>query len=162
MVVATVGAAMGAAGIGKWGREPCHAALVLKGACQLSTSPRSFSGTDVAMKARRAGGADTSAGPTGRISLTRRSGWLTRLNAVQATVERLDRLEAALVEFVPAWSMAPVVSAFQAMRGVQFITAVTVLAEAGDPTPADGVSWSGAVGTFDGRVQAARREYQDR
>jgi transposase len=54
------------------------------------------------------------------------------LNSVQATVERLDRLEAALVEFVPGWSMAPVVSAFQAMRGVQFMTAVTVVAEAGD------------------------------
>src|SRR5919202_4540769 len=54
------------------------------------------------------------------------------LNAVQATVERLDRLEAALVELVPDWTMAPVVAAFQAMRGVQFITAVTVVAEAGD------------------------------
>jgi transposase len=54
------------------------------------------------------------------------------LNAVQATVDRLDRLEGALIEFVPAWSMAPVVSAFQAMRGVQFMTAVTMVAEAGD------------------------------
>jgi transposase len=54
------------------------------------------------------------------------------LNAVQAAVERLDRLEAALVELVPDWTMAPVVAAFQAMRGVQFITAVTVVAEAGD------------------------------
>ncbi len=54
------------------------------------------------------------------------------LNAVQSTVERLDRLEAALVELVPDWTMAPVVAAFQAMRGVQFMTAVTVVAEAGD------------------------------
>jgi transposase len=54
------------------------------------------------------------------------------LNAVQATVERLDRLEAALIELVPAWTMAPVVGAFQAMRGVQFMTAVTMVAEAGD------------------------------
>ncbi len=29
------------------------------------------------------------------------------LNAVRATVERMDRLEAALVELVPAWTMAP-------------------------------------------------------
>ena len=42
----------------------------------------------------------------------------------------MDRLEAALVELVPA--MAPVVAAFQAMRGVQFMTAVTRVAEAGD------------------------------
>jgi transposase len=40
------------------------------------------------------------------------------LNAVQATVERMDRLEAALIELVPEWTMAPVVAAFQAMRGV--------------------------------------------
>jgi len=54
------------------------------------------------------------------------------LKAVQATVERLDRLEAALIEIVPDWTMAPVVSAFQAMRGVQFMTAVTMVSEAGD------------------------------
>ena len=51
---------------------------------------------------------------------------------MQATVERMDRLEAALIELVPAWTMAPVVAAFQAMRGVQFMTAVTMVAEAGD------------------------------
>lgn len=54
------------------------------------------------------------------------------LNAVRATVERIDRLEAALIEIVPSWTMAPVVSAFQAMRGVQFVTAATMVAEAGD------------------------------
>jgi transposase len=52
------------------------------------------------------------------------------LNAVQAA--RIDRLEAALVEIVPGWTMAPVVQAFQAMRGVQLMTAVTMVAEAGD------------------------------
>ena len=52
------------------------------------------------------------------------------LNAVQATVERLDRLEAALIEIIPSWTMAPVVRAFQAMRGVQVMTAVTMVAEA--------------------------------
>jgi transposase len=54
------------------------------------------------------------------------------LDAVQATVERIDRLEAALLDIVPAWTMAPVVAAFQAMRGVQFMTAVTMVSEAGD------------------------------
>jgi transposase len=54
------------------------------------------------------------------------------LNAVQATVERIERLEAALIEIVPAWTMAPVVAAFQAMRGIQFLTATTLVAEAGD------------------------------
>src|SRR5512134_3854238 len=54
------------------------------------------------------------------------------LNAVTDAVERLARLEAALVEIVPDWTMAPVVAAFQAMRGVDFINAVTIAAEVGD------------------------------
>lgn len=54
------------------------------------------------------------------------------LNAVQAAMERIERLEAALIEIVPDWTMAPVVTAFQAMRGVRFITTVTLVAEAGD------------------------------
>ncbi len=54
------------------------------------------------------------------------------LNAVRAAVERIGRLEAALLEVVPAWTMAPVVAAFQAMRGVGVLTATTLVAEAGD------------------------------
>jgi transposase len=54
------------------------------------------------------------------------------LNAVRAAAERIDRLDAALEEVVPSWTMAPVVAAFQAMRGVQFVTATTMVAEAGD------------------------------
>jgi transposase len=54
------------------------------------------------------------------------------LNAVRITADRIDRLEAALVEIVPNWTMAPVVAAFQAMRGVAFSTATTLVAEAGD------------------------------
>lgn len=37
-----------------------------------------------------------------------------------------------LEALVPSWSMAPVVEAFQAMRGVAFLTAVTFVAEVGD------------------------------
>ncbi len=54
------------------------------------------------------------------------------LNAVRITADRIDRLEAALAEIVPDWTMAPVVAAFQAMRGVAFSTATTLVAEAGD------------------------------
>jgi transposase len=43
---------------------------------------------------------------------------------------RLDRLEAALAEIVPTWSMAP--AAYQAMRGVNFLAATTLVAEVGD------------------------------
>ncbi|RWE10911.1 MAG: IS110 family transposase, partial [Mesorhizobium sp.] len=39
---------------------------------------------------------------------------------------------AQLAELVPNWSMAPVVAAYQALRGVSFIVAVTFVSEVGD------------------------------
>jgi len=54
------------------------------------------------------------------------------LNAARGAAEQVKRLEAALVEIVPTWSMAPVVDAFQAMRGVGFVAAVIFVAELGD------------------------------
>ena len=54
------------------------------------------------------------------------------LNGVRAGVDRLDRLDAMLMEIIPAWTMAPVVAAFQAVRGVGFTNAATLVAEAGD------------------------------
>jgi len=71
------------------------------------------------------------------------------VNAVRDAGERLERLEAALAEIVPTWSMAPVVAAYQAMRGVNFITAVTFVAEVGDvrrfDTPCQLMSYLGLV-----------------
>jgi transposase len=52
--------------------------------------------------------------------------------AAQHAQERLQRIEAAIVEFVPTWSLAPVVDALQALRGVQLISAVTIMVELGD------------------------------
>jgi transposase len=54
------------------------------------------------------------------------------LNAVRAAAERLGRLDGMLLEIVPEWTMAPVVAAFQALRGVAFTNAATLVAEAGD------------------------------
>jgi len=54
------------------------------------------------------------------------------LNGVPATAERLDRLDAMLLEIIPDWTMAPVVAAFQAVRGVGLTNAATLVAEAGD------------------------------
>jgi hypothetical protein len=45
-------------------------------------------------------------------------------------VEQVKHLDPALVEIVPIWSMAPVVDAFQAMRGVGFVASVIFVAEA--------------------------------
>jgi transposase len=52
--------------------------------------------------------------------------------AAQHAQERLQRIEAAIVEFVPTWSLAPVVDALQALRGVQLISAATIMVELGD------------------------------
>ena len=52
--------------------------------------------------------------------------------AAQHALERLRRLEAAIVEFLPNWSLAPVVEALQALRGVQLVTAATIMVEVGD------------------------------
>jgi transposase len=46
--------------------------------------------------------------------------------------QRLGRLETQLAELAPAWSMAPVVAAYQALRGVSFVVAVIFVAEVGD------------------------------
>jgi transposase len=45
---------------------------------------------------------------------------------------RLDRLNAAIRDAVPEWLLAPQVVARQAMRGIDLITAVVLLAEIGD------------------------------
>ena len=59
------------------------------------------------------------------------------LRAVDEQVQRLKRLEAELIDLVPAWRLAPVVRALQALRGVQDTVAVTMLAEIGDLTRFD-------------------------
>jgi transposase len=54
------------------------------------------------------------------------------VRAVSEHQERLQRLEAELRDQVAVWHLAPVVQALQAMRGVQFTVAVTLMAELGD------------------------------
>jgi transposase len=46
--------------------------------------------------------------------------------------ERLTRIEAAIAELMPGWSLAPVVEALQALRGIRLVTAATIMVEAGD------------------------------
>jgi transposase len=54
------------------------------------------------------------------------------VRAVSEHTERLQRLEAELQTRVQTWRWAPVVEAIQALRGVQFTVAVTLIAELGD------------------------------
>ena len=59
------------------------------------------------------------------------------VRAVDEQVDRLHRLEAELLERGPAWRLSPVVQALQALRGVQWLVAITVVAELGDLTRFD-------------------------
>ncbi|HEV8714526.1 MAG TPA: IS110 family transposase [Candidatus Binatia bacterium] len=54
------------------------------------------------------------------------------VRAVSEHTERLQRREAELQPQVPTWRWVPVVEAIQALRGVQFPVAVTLIAELGD------------------------------
>lgn len=54
------------------------------------------------------------------------------IHAVTDAEARIERLTGQIADLLPSWSLAPVVEAIQAMRGVAFIVAVTVVAEVGD------------------------------
>lgn len=56
------------------------------------------------------------------------------IDAVAAAGARVGRLPGQIAALLPGWSLAPVVDAVQAMRGVGFIVAVTVVAGVGDFT----------------------------
>ena len=56
------------------------------------------------------------------------------VKAVDEQVDRLARLEAELRECASAWRLLPVVHALQALRGVQWLVAITIVAELGDLT----------------------------
>lgn len=85
---------------------------------------------------------------TGRTSWTRaHSRWLAAqsfahpahhivlaeyIQAIEDAGVRLERLTKQVAETAASWSMAPVVEAYQAMRGIAFIAAVTFVVEIGD------------------------------
>lgn len=54
------------------------------------------------------------------------------IDAVADAEARVERLTGQIADLLPQWSLAPVVAAVQAMRGVGLIVAVTVVAEVGD------------------------------
>jgi transposase len=55
-----------------------------------------------------------------------------KIDAIEDAAQRLHRLDEQLAIIVPTWSMAPVVEAYQAMRGASFLVAVIFAAEIGD------------------------------
>ena len=90
------------------------------------------------------------------------------VRAVDEQVDRLQRLEAELLERAPAWRLYPVVQALQALRGVQWLVAITVVAELGDLTRFDNPAATGRVrrphpvGVLQWRVAAPGRDHQSR
>jgi transposase len=71
------------------------------------------------------------------------------LLAMRQAQERIERLEQAIRVAVPDWSLAKVVTALMAMRGIDFISATAFLAEIGDlsrfPTPRELMGYLGLV-----------------
>jgi transposase len=55
-----------------------------------------------------------------------------QIEAINAAQVRLAALEQQLRDIVPTGTMAPVVAAYQALRGVSFLVAATFVAEVGD------------------------------
>lgn len=54
------------------------------------------------------------------------------VTAVETTTTRVERLTKDITDLVETWSLRPLVKAFQALRGVQVLTAVILAAEIGD------------------------------
>jgi transposase len=90
------------------------------------------------------------------------------IDAIADADQRLRRLEQQLAVIVPSWSMAPVVEAYQAMRGASFLVAVTFAAEIGDvrrfDNPRQLMSFlgPGSGGEFDRRDGATQRAHPRR
>lgn len=71
------------------------------------------------------------------------------LHAITESGARIARLEQALRDALPGWSLMPVVQALQALRGVQLIAAMTLVAELQDflrfASPRELMSYVGLV-----------------
>ena len=84
------------------------------------------------------------------------------IDAIEDAAQRLRRLEQQLALIVPSWSMAPVVEAYQAMRGASFLVAVTFAAEIGDvrrfDTPRQLMSFLGLVPAERSTGETVRRK----
>jgi transposase len=81
--------------------------------------------------------------------------------AMRQEQERLERLEQAIAAAVPEWSLAEVVTALMAMRGLDLISAATLLAEIGDlsrfQTPLELMAYLGLVPSEDSTGEEVRR-----
>lgn len=71
------------------------------------------------------------------------------VQAIEDAEVRLQRLDEQVAEAAKSWSMAPVVAAYQAMRGISFVAATIFVAEIGDirrfETAPQLMAWLGLV-----------------
>jgi transposase len=83
------------------------------------------------------------------------------VRAVKEVTSRVERLEKDMEELVESWTLAPLVKALQALRGVRLITAVILAAEIGDyarfRTPRELMSYLGMVPSEDSSGQRRRQ-----
>jgi len=83
------------------------------------------------------------------------------LLAVRQAQERLERLEQAIRNAVPDWSLAEVVTGLMAMRGLDLISAATFMAEIGDlsrfQNPSDLMGYLGLVPSEDSTGNTIKR-----
>ena len=81
--------------------------------------------------------------------------------AVRQAQERIERLEQAIRAAVPDWSLAEVVTALMAMRGIDLVSATTFLAEIGDlsrfQTPRELMAYLGLVPSEDSTGETIKR-----
>jgi transposase len=72
-----------------------------------------------------------------------------QIEAITEAERRRDRLDEQIRELARAWSLAPIVAALQAMRGIAFLSAVVLVAEIGDfrrfANPRQLMAWLGLV-----------------
>jgi transposase len=84
-----------------------------------------------------------------------------QLAALDQAAARRDRLTADIAELVPAWSLAWLVAALQALRGYRLIHAATLAAEVGDPrrftSPRQLMSFLGLVPSEHSTAERVRR-----
>jgi transposase len=83
------------------------------------------------------------------------------LAAVESASLRVAQLTERLRELAETWDRAPLVKALQAMRGIEFVTAVTVVAEVGDfrrfRTAGDFMGYVGLIPTEQTTGKTCRR-----
>jgi transposase len=83
------------------------------------------------------------------------------LLTVRQAQERIERLEEAIRTAVPEWSLAPMVTALMALRGIDLVAATTFLAEIGDltrfRTPRELMGYLGLVPSEDSTGDTIKR-----